>query len=175
MNRKKYRAILRENGLRYGGIAISLLGLLLLFCFGWDKWFGYIILVVGLALVGLDSRKYYKYLEIITETGELAVDGIAAKAGEDVEVTKKMLEEMFKKGLLKGWIDEEKLELRLKEWPGAGDDDKDEDNPFSFRPRIRYTHAKDIICPNCGARIHTKAKRSVKCDYCGKKIDNPAN
>ena len=169
MNTRKVKEFFRLYGLHYGGIILFFVGIFLLCRFGWDKWFGYVVGITGMILIYIDTRKYQRYLDIITKTGELAVDGIAAKAKEDVEVTEEMLKEMLKKGLLDGWIDEEKLELRLKEWPG-GDDEDDEDGIAISRPKIHYTHAKSIICQNCGARIHTKAKRNVKCEYCGEKI-----
>ena len=152
MSKHKVQTALNIYGLHYGGLLLFILGIALLIAFGWGFWLGYVVIILGIVLFAIDHGKYTKYLDIITHTGELAVDGIAAQVGEDIETTKKMLKEMLKKNILTGWLDEEKLELKLTEWPG-GDNEDDEDGEKYFHPAIKYTHIKDVICPNCGAKM----------------------
>lgn len=133
--------------------------------------FGILALVaiaVGIVLFARDFKKYVKYLDVITQTGELAVDGIAVQVNEDVETTKKMLKAMLKKGILKGRLDEKKMGLKLTEWPGG---DEEDDKDCFFHPKIKYTHIRKMICPNCGASITVGAKKINKCDYCGQKLE----
>lgn len=123
---------------------------------------GLLILYVA-KRIKLSGERYKKYINIVINQNETAINNIASKMGLSYEMTVKDLNEMIDKNYFKdSFIDYGKREIVLSANKAGTESVFTQDTN-----RQTALQKKIVKCASCGANNVVNDGEIVKCDYCG--------